>query len=88
MTKTARITYLSHDNARVTADFLIFGVGILCRSSWISPSGQTHPQTVRPRITPYKRMIPITYHPILCPEEASAFWIDPSGQAPTAPGQE
>ena len=73
ITNTASITYLSHDSARVTRLFLSFGVGILCSSSWISPSGHSQPQIVRPRITPKSMMMPSTYQPARCPVEASAF---------------
>ena len=52
MTKTPRITYLSHESARVTRFFLSFGVGSLLSSSWISPSGHSQPQMVRPSMRP------------------------------------
>ena len=51
-TNTARITYFRYEQIRVVRDLRIFGVGILCSSSWISPRGQSQPQIVRPRITP------------------------------------
>ena len=72
----------------MTRLFLSFGVGILFSSSWISPSGHSHPQMVRPSTTPKSSMMPSTYQPALWPVEASAFWIDPSGHAPAALGQE
>ena len=62
-TNTASSRYLSHVRARVTALFLSFSVGTLFKSSWISPSGHSQPQMVRPRITPYSSMMPSTYQP-------------------------
>ena len=73
MTNTASTIYFSQVSVRVTADFRIFGVGIRWRSSWIHPRGQSHPQTVRPSITPKSRRMPKTYHPALWPAEARAF---------------
>ena len=39
--------YFRYERALVTRFFGIFGVGILCRSSCISPSGQRYPQIVQ-----------------------------------------
>ena len=88
ITKTNNNTYLKYDKHLVILLFLTFGVLILYNNSCKSPTGHKNPQIVRPKIIQYNNIIPKTYVGSFVLLSAKAFWIEPSGQAPIAPGHE
>ncbi len=88
MTNTDSTTYFSLRRALSNGTVFIFGVGMRCNSSQMSPNGHSHPHTKRPSKEPKAIRHPSTKKGNGCPLADSIVCSAPIGQEEIAPGQE